>query len=349
MSQLLEELDVVHDPDTDAVDFDVVMRGYDRDQVRERVLALAGDLEAAEEARLRSMGEAGALREELAAVRARLSGEAAPTYADLGERVTSILQLAADEAGRLREEARAEAEALLREAREEADELAAAAHAEEDAAAARREQARTEHEEDLAAEREQLRRETEETLTRTSEEADDIRARSEDEVRALARRRDMIASQLAELQDRVAQAVAAFAGAAGAAAWQAAGVAESEGLEADALAGSLRDHDVDLDDRDDLDDADVDRADLDRADLDRADLDERDGYEADPDAGRRGSSARTVVIDDLDSDEEPDEDAGRARVAAPEGTDRVLRLDPAVDGGGPATIRLEADRADLRG
>ena len=338
MSQLLEELDVVHDPDTDAVDFDVVMRGYDREQVRERVLALAGELQTAEEARLRSMGEAGALREELAAARARLSGEAAPTYADLGERVTGILQLAAEEAAQLREEARAEAEAMLREAREEADELVAAAHAEEDAAAGRREQARNEHEEDLAAEREQLRRETEETLARTRDEADDVRARSEDEVRALARRRDMIASQLAELQDRVAQAVAAFAGAAGAAAWQAAGVAEGEGLEADAAASPLRDDDVDLDDRDGLDDADV----------DQTDLDERDGYEADVDAGRRGSSARTVVIDDLDSDEEADED-GTGHVDAREGADGVLRLDPAVDGGEPATIRLEADRADLRG
>ena len=221
MTQVIEERDVVRAED-DAVDFDVVLRGFDREQVRERVLQLHAEVAAAEDARLRALGEAGAarqeaarLRDEVADLRARLTGDRAPDFSELGDRVTQILQLAADEAAELRAGADADADDAVRTAREEADVLLHRAREAEETVTARLDAEREEHAERLAVERRRLQEEADELRDRTRRETDDARRRAEEDVEALADQRDAIADQLAELQARVATAVSAFSGVTG--------------------------------------------------------------------------------------------------------------------------------------
>jgi cell division septum initiation protein DivIVA len=98
--------------------FDLVLRGYDKRQVDERLRFLGAELAAAEDALWISQARAATLEVEMNQVRSE-SGSADSSF---GARVEKILLLAEEEASAVRGEAGAEAAALLGAARAEADE-----------------------------------------------------------------------------------------------------------------------------------------------------------------------------------------------------------------------------------
>src|SRR5262245_16480489 len=92
--------------------FDVVLRGYDRQQVRQYRDRVEVDLAVAIADRDAAMSRVGALEQQLQNVRAELeatSKRAAetskPTYTGLGERVLQLLRLAEEEAVDIRSKA----------------------------------------------------------------------------------------------------------------------------------------------------------------------------------------------------------------------------------------------------
>lgn len=120
-------------------EFEVVLRGFDRAQVRETVERLEGDVRVAltdrDAAVARSSdlaSQLSALHAEMESLRRKLSTAAAPTYETMGERISKMLRLAEEEAADLRRAAqtdanaiREQAAAVLREAsaqRQQADE-----------------------------------------------------------------------------------------------------------------------------------------------------------------------------------------------------------------------------------
>lgn len=155
--------------------FDVVLRGYERSQVDRYITWLEGALEQA---------RAAATRER-------------PNYAELGQRVARILELAEEEAAELRTTAVAEA-ATIR-----ADALTATETVRTEAAGIRRE-AQEEAERVLAQAREDAQRLREQA---TSErEAMLTGARSE--LNALQGQREEIARRLGDLREQLAALVA---------------------------------------------------------------------------------------------------------------------------------------------
>ncbi|MGH3911297.1 MAG: hypothetical protein ACRDRM_10765 [Pseudonocardiaceae bacterium] len=113
--------------------FDVVLRGYDKRQVDERLRFLSGELAAAEHALRATQSRAASLENELSHVRSgsggARTGATGPgpgeAVADnsFGARVEKILMMAEEEAREVRNQADAEAAALVERARSEADEL----------------------------------------------------------------------------------------------------------------------------------------------------------------------------------------------------------------------------------
>lgn len=103
--------------------FDVVLRGYDREQVDERLRFLAGELTTAEQAlsaaRERSVG----LEEELASARGELGQRVPDPDVGFGNRVEKILRLAEEEAAEIRQRASDEASSLLEKARAESEQM----------------------------------------------------------------------------------------------------------------------------------------------------------------------------------------------------------------------------------
>ncbi len=108
--------------------FDVVLRGYDRRQVDERLRFLGAELAAAEQALGAAQERTADIEDELARVRleAGMREPAAPVF---GDRVERILRLAAEEAEEVRGRAAEEATTTVREARLEAQRLVAEATA----------------------------------------------------------------------------------------------------------------------------------------------------------------------------------------------------------------------------
>lgn len=104
--------------ETEAVGFDVVLRGYDRTQVDRHVAWLEDVLAAAEEQAAKAEQQATAAGEEAARARREAASMQAqlergrPTFEALGERVGRMLTLAEQEGDALRAAARAEAGAL---------------------------------------------------------------------------------------------------------------------------------------------------------------------------------------------------------------------------------------------
>lgn len=123
-------------------EFATVMRGYDRGQVDDYVRRLLEFLADAEQRADRAVASVTArdeqvqrLRDELAEARAERAGSA---YEGLGERIESMLRLAAEEAEALRSGGRADAEAAVAHAEEEAARINEQAERDLAAVAARR-------------------------------------------------------------------------------------------------------------------------------------------------------------------------------------------------------------------
>ncbi len=108
--------------------FDVVLRGYDRRQVDERLRFLGAELAAAEQALGAAQERTADVEDELARVRleAGMREPAAPVF---GDRVERILRLAGEEAEEAGGRAAEEATMTVREARLEAQRLVAEAAA----------------------------------------------------------------------------------------------------------------------------------------------------------------------------------------------------------------------------
>ena len=184
--------------------FDVVRRGYDRDQVDARTREWEERLAAAEKARAIAEQHARATEGELRTARASGDTAAAPPES-FGFRAEKILRLAEHEAADVRSRAATEAAAVLEQARADAEQhrheveqslIARSSELEQDAA--QRTVVLQEREEQaaatLAAARDEAARATEEArrtvdglVAEAQNRADEVRHRSEQE---LGRRRD---------------------------------------------------------------------------------------------------------------------------------------------------------------
>lgn len=200
--------------------FDVVLRGYDRQQVEERLAQWAQALTGAERQRDAA----------LAALQQARAQAARNSVADqLSDRLREILRLAEDEADAIREQARQEVSGAVGQAREQAEQLRAAARREVDQAS---EQAREQAElivgrahaeaehllaqakaeaEDVAADtarvRAEGRREHEQALSAQRAEQAAERQQLEAEIAELERRRDQVRTDVARLRDALAASV----------------------------------------------------------------------------------------------------------------------------------------------
>jgi len=99
--------------------FDVVRKGYDRDQVAETLAGLDADLRVALADRDAAVSRSAdlarqlqALHGEVEALRRRAASASAPTFENMGERISNMLQLAQDEAAEIRRSAQEQAAAL---------------------------------------------------------------------------------------------------------------------------------------------------------------------------------------------------------------------------------------------
>ncbi|MFL6149510.1 MAG: hypothetical protein ACJ72I_18795 [Pseudonocardiaceae bacterium] len=193
--------------------FDVVLRGYDKRQVDERLRFLGAELTAADSA-LRAVGERAALLEDaLNEARSTPAGEP-PGDSNFGARVEKILKLAEDEAREVRSQADAAAVALVEQARAHAAEQDSALQrrwAEFDSAREELEQARQEVNQECERLRAQARTETDQIRTAVTQEADQLftAARADaDEVSKMAHAEaeQLIAQANAQAQRLVAAA-----------------------------------------------------------------------------------------------------------------------------------------------
>jgi cell division septum initiation protein DivIVA len=106
--------------------FDIVLRGYDKRQVEERLRLLGAELAAAQDALRTATQRITMLEDALNQARSGPGGEPAGDV-HFGARVEKILKLAEDEAREVRAQAEAAAVAVVDQARAEAQRLVAAA------------------------------------------------------------------------------------------------------------------------------------------------------------------------------------------------------------------------------
>jgi cell division septum initiation protein DivIVA len=187
--------------------FDIVLRGYDRRQVDERLRLLAAELIAAEKA-LRNVQERAAMLEDEVNQMHAWSGASSAPEPSFGARVEKILMLAEDEARDVRDKATAESTTMVEQARSEVEEHRRQAAQEIAARRAETERKASEQEaglqrlsaqlekarEDLDRESEQVRAqarsEAEQVCAAAAKEADEVRkagAQEGEEVRKAAR------------------------------------------------------------------------------------------------------------------------------------------------------------------
>lgn len=176
--------------------FDVVMRGYSRQQVNEYVNRSRERIRDLEERLARAMHDIERARDEAADASQRLE-HSEPTYEDLGERLGQILKLAEEEAETKRANATSEAEATRADAATEAERVRAEAEAETERVRA-----------DAASEAEQLRAsvstEAEQLRADAAAEADQLRANSRQEAERLVNEAQDQAQEIEErTQERV--------------------------------------------------------------------------------------------------------------------------------------------------
>jgi cell division septum initiation protein DivIVA len=204
--------------------FDVVLRGYDKRQVDERLRFLGSQLTAAENALRMATERTATLQDELDEARTSSGGESS-VDSNFGARVERILKLAQDEAREVRSQADAAAAALLEQARVEAAEHQQQAQQEIATWQAEANRRTVEHEQalqrrsieldnarqELDRARHELERESERVRAQAQDEADQIRkavAQEADELFKAARAdaEQMSKTARAEAEELVAQA-----------------------------------------------------------------------------------------------------------------------------------------------
>jgi cell division septum initiation protein DivIVA len=178
--------------------FDIVLRGYDRDQVDRHISWLEGLLTQAEDATAaatsaadQARAEAMAARQDATTARAELE-RGRPTFDALGERIVTMLKLAEEEADELRARAHADVESITREAR------------------AMHERSTTERDAIIGkAEREAYdivqaaRAQAQQVLTQAQERAEAINQDAQRRVGELSAQRDAIRAELARLHEQL--------------------------------------------------------------------------------------------------------------------------------------------------
>ncbi len=186
--------------------FELVRRGYDRDQVENHLGWLEDQLrnteiarDAAEQAAAAAAAEAEAAREELERGR--------PQWHELGDRITQILNLAEEQGTEIRLQRTREAEQLLADSRQ-----AAAEADRENAARIRDAEAHAQQlVADAQAEAEQLvssaQAEADRILVRAQTQAADAERASSRRLADLERQRDAVNAQLTRLHEALAQAL----------------------------------------------------------------------------------------------------------------------------------------------
>ncbi|GAA1329701.1 hypothetical protein [Pseudonocardia xinjiangensis] len=200
-------------PSPGGASFDVVRRGYDRDQVDAQMRELRDRLATAEAARQGAEQHARATEKEMRA-RAAAQGEAPMSQESFGFRAEKILRLAEREAADVRNRAANEATALVEQARADAErhrheveQALIARSAELDQEATQRNVALQEREQQaaatLAAARDDAARITDDArhaadavLNEAQNRADEVRQRSEQD---LKRRREVAEQELRRL------------------------------------------------------------------------------------------------------------------------------------------------------
>jgi DivIVA domain-containing protein len=171
----VSDLDLPLSPSAEQIrrrEFATVRRGYDPDQVRTYLSAVAGQVETLEKA-LRE-AKRGAAPGEPASDAAETAAPPSDPYEELGKRIAALIGTADTEAKRLVDEAKAEAGRMLQQGRAEADRIRLDAQS-------RAEEARQEGAEAL----ERAKREAERTLSN------------------LSTRREGLVNQLHEMQSRL--------------------------------------------------------------------------------------------------------------------------------------------------
>jgi cell division septum initiation protein DivIVA len=153
--------------------FDVVLRGYDKRQVEERLRFLGAELLAAQDARQATTQRVAMLEEALNRAQSPPSDEP-PGEVNFGARVEKILKLAEDEAAEVRSQAEAAAMALVDQARSQVTELRQ--RAEQEIAAWRTEANRQAAEQDSALRRRSS--ELDSTRHEVEQESERIRAQA---------------------------------------------------------------------------------------------------------------------------------------------------------------------------
>src|SRR4051795_3653638 len=103
----------------DGPTFDVVRKGYDREQVAEVLAGLDADLRVAVADRDAAVARSAdlarqlqALHGEVESLRRRAASASAPTFENMGERISNMLQLPEEEAAEIRRSAQEQAAAL---------------------------------------------------------------------------------------------------------------------------------------------------------------------------------------------------------------------------------------------
>ena len=120
-------------------EFEVVLRGYDRAQVRETIERLDADIRIALTDRDAAVARASDLASQLSAVHAemeslrrKLDTAAAPTYETMGARIANMLQLAEEEAAEIRRTAHTDTATLREEVQTIREQTEAAQHSSAD-------------------------------------------------------------------------------------------------------------------------------------------------------------------------------------------------------------------------
>jgi DivIVA domain-containing protein len=122
----LSDLDLPLLPSSDQIrrrEFATVRRGYDADQVRDYLIAVAAQVEALEAEIRETRLDPGASGKEDAAPESILAKPEASPYEELAKRLASVIEAADSEANGIVDEAGADARRMLEEARSEADRI----------------------------------------------------------------------------------------------------------------------------------------------------------------------------------------------------------------------------------
>ncbi|PRZ43419.1 DivIVA protein [Antricoccus suffuscus] len=181
------------------IGFDVVMRGYDRNQVQDAIGRLEDDLRTVVSERDQAISRANDLHVQLeqassdvTTLNSKLRNAQAPTFESMGERIASMLRLAEEEAAEIRRAATADADEIRANAeglKAEADEYntTSIAASEQALAEARAEADRVlgEAKSEAAKHTEDRHREADDHLTKAKDEAQQLRTSTNEEIAAL--------------------------------------------------------------------------------------------------------------------------------------------------------------------